>query len=446
MGAILLGFFKSSNPGERSQLALYFSIPILSWALYDFANTIFSSNINTVFFPFYMDEVLGTDAVMQQVASTFISYANACASFFLVLFSPLYGVWIDQTGLKKRFIVWFASISIFFTFMMGVFAELNIPIHFSGVPLSLFLVVVSFVIAKFCFNSSLVFYDTMLGDLGTKEEVPLISGFGVAVGYLGTIVGLSVYFFVSDGGYHQAFIPTAILYLIFSLPLFFFIKDRPIPKEQRKKIGFIKGYKEIYETFKDMKTYKAIFTFMIAYFFLNDAIATTIAMMAVYATVIVNFSPDQFILLYLVSTISTVIGSFVFGNITKAIGAWKSVAIVSIIMIVALTIAVLATEQWMFWVAGSLFGVSLGSMWVTSRTFIIELSPEEKRGQFFGLFAFSGKVSSIIGPALYGTVTLLLKDYGPLASRVALGSLIILTVVGLIIHLQVNRQKQQNPV
>lgn len=190
-----------------------------------------------------------------------------------------------------------------------------------------------------------------------------------------------------------------------------------------------------------MKKYKAIFTFMIAYFFLNDAIATTIAMMAVYATVIVGFTSGKFIILYLVSTISTVIGSFIFGNITKAIGARKAVAIVSIIMIIALIIAVCATQEWMFWIAGSMFGVSLGSMWVTSRTLIIELSPEEKRGQFFGLFAFSGKVSSIIGPALYGTVTFMLKDYGPLASRIALGSLIVLTIIGLIVHLQVQQEQ-----
>lgn len=107
-------------------------------------------------------------------------------------------------------------------------------------------------------------------------------------------------------------------------------------------------------------------------------------------------------------------------------------------MIGALVLATLATAQWMFWIAGSLFGVSLGSMWVTSRTYIIELSPTEKRGQFFGLFAFSGKVSSIIGPAVYGTVTLWLKEYGTLASRVALSTLIVMTVIGLLIHLKVN--------
>lgn len=433
---------KRNIPGERSQLALYFSLPVLSWAFYDFANTIFSSNINTVFFPFYMDEVLGTDEVMQQVASTFISYANAVASFFLVLFSPLFGVWVDHTKYKKRFIIWFASISIIFTFLMGIFANFNFNVFYSGVPLSLFLVVISFVLAKFFFNSSLVFYDSIMPDLGTKDEMPLISGFGVAVGYLGTIFGLLVYFLVSDGNYHRTFIPTAIMYLLFSLPLFFFIKDQPIPKNERKKSGFFEGYKEIFQTFKEIRKYKAIFTFMIAYFFLNDAIATTIAMMAIYATAIIGFSSGQFIILYLVSTISSVIGSLAFGNISKVIGAKKAVSIVAVIMTIALLLAVFANTEWMFWVAGSMFGISLGSMWVTSRTLIIELSPEEKRGQFFGLFAFSGKVSSIIGPALYGTVTLVLKDYGTLASRVALGSLIILTIIGLVIHSQVKLENE----
>ncbi|MEY9978551.1 MFS transporter [Lysinibacillus sp. RC79] len=426
---------------HRSQLALYLSLPILSWAFYDFANTIFSSNINTIFFPFYMDEVLGTNEVMQQVASTFISYANAIASFFLVVFSPLFGVWIDNTGYKKRFIVWFASISIFFTFMMGVLANLQTSTNYAGVPLSLFLVVASFIIAKFFFNSSLVFYDSMMGDLGTKEEMPLISGYGVAIGYLGTILGLLVYLYVGNSDFHRAFIPTAILYLLFSLPLFFINKDTPIPMSQRKPIKFLDGYKEIVQTFKDMKQYKAIFTFMIAYFFLNDAIATTIAMMAVYATTIVGFTSGQFIVLYLVSTVSTIIGSFAFGYITKAIGAKRAITVVAILMIVALAFAVFATEQWMFWLAGSMFGVSLGSMWVTSRTYIIELSPEEKRGQFFGLFAFSGKVSSIIGPAVYGTVTLWMKDYGTLASRVALSTLIVMTIIGLLVHLKINGSK-----
>ena len=418
------------NPGKwKGNLGLYFSVPVLSWALYDFANTIFSSNINTIFFPFFLQEQIGDNAVLDQIASTFISYANAMASLFLVLFSPLFGVMIDRTGKMKKYIVIFTLISVISTFFMGVFGGASFDRLFLGIPVSLAIVILLFVIAKFFYHSSLVFYDTMMSDLGTKEQMPLISGFGVAVGYLGTLVGLSIYPFISKGSSHEAFMPTAILFLVFSLPLFFFVKETPKP--QKAKQPFISGYKEIKATFKEMRSYRSIFTFMIAYFFLNDAIATTIGMMAVYAKTVVGFSSSGFILLYLVSTISSIAGSFLFGYITQSKGPRLAVTYVGMLLLVALFIAVFAQTALWFWIAGSMFGVSLGSMWVTSRTYIIELTPKKKRGQFFGLFAFSGKVSSIIGPLLYGTITLVFHELGTLASRMALGSLIIMAVIGL---------------
>ncbi|SFA76888.1 MULTISPECIES: MFS transporter [unclassified Bacillus (in: firmicutes)] len=414
---------------------LYFSLPIISWALYDFANTIFSSNINTIFFPFYLQEVIGENEVLNQIASTFVSYSNAVASFFLVLFSPLFGVLIDRTGQKKKFIVVFTIISAICTMMMGIVAGQSYSGKWFGLPITLSVVVILFIFAKFFYHSSLIFYDATISDLATKETMPLISGFGVAVGYIGTLVGLTVYPFVGNEGFHEAFLPTGILFLLFSLPLFWFVKDKPLPI--KKKETFLSGYKEIISTFKDMKQHQAIFTFMIAYFFLNDALATTIAMMAVYAKTIVGFTTGKFILLYLVSTVSSIIGSFIFGYIAKAKGSKNAISYVGILLLVALIIAALAVNESMFWLAGSMFGVALGSMWVTTRTFIVELTPENKRGQFFGLFAFSGKVSSIVGPLLYGTITLIFADYGNIASRLALSSLIVLTVIGLFIHFKV---------
>ncbi|WP_404802019.1 MFS transporter [Bacillus tianshenii] len=424
----------------RSPWQLYFSLPILSWALYDFANTIFSSNIITIFFPFYLQEVIGTNEQMDQIASTFLSYANATASFFLVLFSPLFGVLIDRTGKRKSYIIPFTLMVVLCTIFMGVFASLESSRLLFGLPISFIAVLLLFVVAKFFFHSSLIFYDTMMPDLGSKKEMPLISGFGIAVGYLGTLLGLTVYLYVGDSGFHRAFIPTGLLFLLFSLPLFFVYKDKPLQVTEKK--SFISGYKEILQTFKEMRIYRPVFLFMIAYFFINDAIATAIAMMAIYARSIGGFTASEFILLYLVSTVSSIIGSFIYGYIAKRIGSKYAVVSVAGLLIVALLFAVFSIAPWMLWTAGSLFGVALGATWVTSRTFIIELTPEGKRGQFFGLFAFSGKVSSIVGPLIYGTITLLLASYGNLASRTALGSLIILAFIGLIVTLKVPYKKE----
>ncbi|MGD6833694.1 MFS transporter [Sutcliffiella halmapala] len=430
--------YKEQKP--RSPWQLYFSLPILSWALYDFANTIFSSNIITIFFPFYLQEVIGTNEQMDQIASTFLSYANATASFFLVLFSPLFGVLIDRTGKRKSYIIPFTLMAVFCTIFMGVFATLESSQLLFGLPITFSAVLLLFVVAKFFFHSSLIFYDTMMPDLGSKQEMPLISGFGIAVGYLGTLLGLTVYLYVGDSGFHRAFIPTGLLFLLFSLPLFFIYKDKPLQVKEKK--SFISGYQEIMQTFKEMRIYRPVFLFMIAYFFINDAIATAIAMMAIYARSIGGFTASEFILLYLVSTVSSIIGSFIYGYISKRIGSKYAVVSVAGLLIVALLFAVFSIAPWMLWTAGSLFGVALGATWVTSRTFIIELTPEGKRGQFFGLFAFSGKVSSIVGPLIYGTITLLMASYGNIASRTALGSLIILAFIGLLVTLKVQYKRE----
>lgn len=416
---------------KKHSWKLFFTLPVFSWALYDFANTIFSSNITTIFFPFYVQEIAGGNERLDQIASTFLSYANAVASFFLVLFSPLFGVWIDQSGRKKRYVVTFALAAVFFTALMGLAAPRDFG-EWGGLPAAFTIVVVLFVAAKFFYQSSLVFYDVMLGDISTKETMPLLSGFGVAVGYMGTLVGLAVYPLVSSGSSSDAFLPTAVLFFLFTLPLIFFYKEIPGPVQAKR--PFWAGYRDIWATFKDMKKYRSIFLFMIVYFFLNDAIATAIAMMAVYAKAIVGFTSGEFILLYLVSTISSIIGSFIFGYITRAAGAKKAVFYVGIILFAALLLGTFAINQPMFWVTGSLFGVALGAVWVTSRVLIIELSPADKRGQFFGLFAFSGKLSAIVGPLLYGTITFVLADYGDIASRAALSSLMLFVLIGLIVH------------
>ncbi|MDO3408260.1 MFS transporter [Saccharibacillus sp. CPCC 101409] len=437
----------SASKPPRRRAGLLLSLPVLCWALYDFANTIFSSNIVTIFFPLYLREALGGDARMDQLASTFISYANALSGLLLVLFTPLLGVWMDRTGRKKAFLIPFAFASIACTFLMGfaAYSPVGAPVSGLGLPLSVLLVLVFFTAAKFFYNSGQLFYDNMLPDLASGPDVPLVSGFGVAVGYVGTLMGLVVYV-VAGGDYPLAFVLTAALYLLFTLPIVLFYREKPaVPAPgTNAKASFWSGYREIYRTFREAKKYRAIFTFMIAYFFFNDAVATAIAMMSVYATAVMGFSTGQFILLYLVATVWAIIGSFAFGYINRRIGSKNASALVAFVLIAALVLAASAFTDAVFWIAACLYGVAMGSLWVTSRTMIVELSPPEKRGQFFGLFAFSGKLSSVVGPLVYGTVTWVLADYGTAASRAALLSLVVMAVLGLLALLRVPYRKPEN--
>lgn len=426
--------------GNRRPVELYLSLPILAWALFDFANTIFSANIVTLFFPQYITEMVGDDPRLEQIASTVIAYANAAAALLLILFSPLYGVTMDRTGRRKNFVVMFTILAVGATILMGVFAERSMGELF-GLPTGLLITVLMFVIARFFYSSGNVFYDGMLSSLGKDKEIPLISGYGVALGYLGTLFGVfTVLWLTGDGNFSGKFIYSGIFFLLFALPLFFINKDKKRPNREltaAKKQSFFKGYVDIFETFKEARHYPGIFFFMIAYFFVNDALMTAIAMMQPYATTVVGFSSSQFIVIFLVATVFSIIGAIIFGFVNKNIGSKRTFFIISVLLAVAVTIAALPLPMWTFWLAACLFGIAMGSTWVVSRTLIIELSPEGKEGQFFGLFAFSAKVSAIVGPFIYGTITLVLADFGTIASRIAITSLLVMIIIGILFLIRV---------
>lgn len=421
---------------NRKPIALFLSMPILAWALYDFANTIFSANIVTLFFPQYITEIVGTNPRLEQISSTIIAYANAVSAFLLIVFSPLFGVLMDRTNRRQKYVVIFTVFTVVASILMGVFGGVNSGTIF-GIPNGLFLTILFFVFAKFTYGSGNVFYDGMLSSLGSRKEVPLISGFGVALGYLGTLFGIfSVLLIVGDAPIHNAFWLSGILFLIFSIPLFLINKDRGA-KHPKTKESFLTGYKEIYQSFKEVKKYPSIFFFMIAYFFINDALATAIAMMQPYATTVVGFEASAFLVVFMVATLFSIVGALVFGFINQKNGSKPTFSIIGIILATAITIAALPLPMWTFWLAASMFGIAMGSVWVVSRTIIIELAPDGREGQFFGLFAFSAKMSAIVGPFIYGTITLVLSDLGTVASRIAITSLLLMVLIGLYFHSKV---------
>ncbi|WP_414050732.1 MFS transporter [Macrococcus animalis] len=427
----------------KKDIKLLLSLPIFSWALYDFSNTIFSANIVTLFFPQFVTEQFGSDPVTEQVSSTWIAYSASIAALLLIVLSPIYGVYIDRTQKKKKWVVIFTLVVFACTFLMGYIYQADIKQQIWGIPISFLLIIILFTIAKFMYNSSLVFYDAMMSNLAPKEDHSVLSGFGVALGYLGTLFGvLTIMYLVGTEDAGKTFIPTAILFLLFSIPIFLFGKDgnkKVDPNHHLRQSSLVSGYKEVIETFKLAKNDPAIYIFLIVYFFLNDALATAISMMQPYATTVVGFTSSEFIKIFMIATVFSVIGAFVFGYIAKKIGSLKALHYVALVLMIALVIASIPLPKEAFYICAILFGIAMGSIWVISRTLIIELSPEEHEGQFFGLFSMSGKLSAVFGPFVYGTITLLLKEYGPLASRIAILSLFVMALGAFVLHIKVIR-------
>lgn len=427
-------------------VVLLFSLPVITWALYDFGATIFSMNIISRYFSLWVTETNGAPDL-------YYSLAVSISMVVVVLLSPLLGVLIDWQQKKVRYIRLFGGLSIALMVVLGLLAT-TVFAQQVNVPLYLFLGLLIFVICSISYHASIVFYNAMLPDLGSKAQLGRISGWGIAISYCGTVFGLlAVEPFVfgrspewlnrvmmllpvaSDEGVNaNAFVPTALMFLLFALPLFIFGRETmkaAVPSGIYSERTIIAAYRRVLGTFKEAKThYRSVFLFLVAYFFYMDVVNTVVAFMSIYATRVIGFTGGELTLFLIGSTSFAIVGSFLLGLVSDWIGSKKALYIVLTLWTAALVIGASSVSVGMFWITGILAGIGMGAATVVSRKFLVELSPVEKQGEFFGLYAISGRMSAILGPLVWGVVTSLFPGNEALGNRFAVASLIVFVVIG----------------
>ncbi|WP_054950278.1 MFS transporter [Numidum massiliense] len=438
---------KSPGSNFKRNIALLFSVPVMTWALYDFGATIFSMNIISRYFSLWVTETNGAPDI-------YYSLAVSVSMIIVVLLSPLLGVLIDWRQKKVPYVRLFGLACIALMIVLGLLAT---TVFAQGSNLSLYLMfgLIIFVVCNVCYNASIVFYNSMLPDLGAKEELGRISGWGIAVSYCGTVTGLIVVQPFVKGNTPQwlndlllllpagqgedvnanAFVPTALLFLLFALPLFIFGKDKVKPvveaaSQQKRTVAA--AYRRVMQTIKEAKTnYRSVFLFLIAYFFYMDAVNTVVAFMSIYATRVIGFTAGELTLFLIGSTSFAIVGSFVLGLVSDWIGSKKALYIVLALWTVALVVGAFSFTVSMFWITGILAGIGMGSASVVSRKLLVELSPVEKQGEFFGLYAISGRMSAVLGPLVWGAVTAMFPRHAAaLGNRFAVASLLVFIVIG----------------
>jgi len=440
-----------------------------SWAFYDFANTIFSMNIVTMYFAQWI-------IVDNKKEDIYYSTSYALSMFLVAITMPVLGAISDVKGKRKPFLLTLTIGCIFSTILIGVTSNNVVDMN-----TKVFLALTFFVVANFCFEGGLVFYNALLPEVSTKDNIGKVSGLGVSLGYVGAIVGLLLVKpfvegnlfgmkipFTSDGGREKAFIPTALFFLLFSLPIFLWVKEKvrenfdklKIPPEAGEKVKIKLAFLRLWEGISNTQKYPGVLRFLIANFFLADAIATVSIFMAVYAQLVMGFPDSAKIWFFIVSTTSAVIGSFLCGYVTDFIGPKKTLFFVIIGWILSLSVVMFIADKTIFWIMGSLVGIFLGSTWTASRPLLTSLAPKEVLGQFFGLYSLSGKAAAILGPIIWGFVILyfkadkvivqnaisFLKNFGVVFSyqviltiqyRFAVGALVVMMILGLIIFIKV---------
>ena len=386
-------------------------LAIASWSLYDFANTIFSMNVISLYFALWVTVDHGGQDI-------FYSAALSGSMFAVAISVPLFGAISDQTGRRRGPLTLLTIISVIATALIGQASQL-----WAGICL--------FVIANYCYQSALVFYNGMLPAVSRHSSVGMVSGYGVALGYMGSIAGLLLIKpFVETGGRPAAFLPTALMFLIFALPCFFFVKD-PDPKPFRIDTG--KAFRTLKNTLVNAAQYHVLLKFIGIHFLILDVVNTVIAFIAVYAHKVIGFTDSQITTFLILSTTFAMLGSWLIGQQVKYKGTVPSYWTVLCLWLAALTLIVVSPGESLFWVAGPLAGMGMGGVWVVSRTIVVELSPPEKVGEFFGIYGLAGKMASIVGPLIWGSVVWLFQDTQTLKYRAAIFSLLLITIITLIL-------------
>jgi len=379
---------------------------IWSWLFYDFANTIFSMNILTMYFAQW---------IVIDLAKGDLWYAvpYSISMGLTALTMPVLGAVSDLLGNQKRFLITLTLVCIASVLAIGLLASL-FPVNF----MLLLICLVFFVLANISYEGGIVFYNALLPGIAPARSMGRISGWGIALGYAGAIFGLIAVLPFVEGhvfgldipglpgwGRSGAFIPTAILFLLFALPMFLWV---------RRSVGIAPGhtgrgllrtsFHRVWDGLRQTKKYPGVLRFLIADYFFEDAIATIIIFMAIYTEKAMGFTDQAKTILFIVSTVSAVGGSIGCGWLTDRIGAKRSLALAVIGWIVTLLIAAGTSNHTVFWVIGSCVGIFLGSVWTSSRALLIGLVPKDVVGQFFGLYSLSGRAAAIIGPLVWGLV------------------------------------------
>ncbi|MGH7502545.1 MAG: MFS transporter [Longimicrobiales bacterium] len=375
-----------ARPAERPKL---FTRPIVSWALYDLANTIFSMNIVSLYLSLWVVNVMGgTDTLWAR--------ANSLSMILLLVSAPFLGAISDQVGRRLPFLLVSTLLCVSFTALLGV----------PGLAGTLIL----FVAANYFFQAGLIFYDSTLSTVSTPGNRGRVGGFGIGVGYIGSLIGVGAGLALeSRYGYIPIFRVTALLFLIFALPIFLFVRE-PKGKSAFRLSGrmFTRAFGQVANTFRQVKHYRGLGRFLIGRAFYADAANTLIAFMGIYVTNEIGFSATQAQVVLLVGIASAVAGGFVWGRVVDGIGPKRTldrvlyVWMVTLLMTVAIPLFGLPGH--LFWLVAMLAGIALGGTWTADRPYMLTLAPPARIGEFYGLYSMVGRFAAVIGPLLWAFV------------------------------------------
>ncbi len=380
-----------------------------SWIFYDWANSIWATNIAAAIFPIYF-AMKATDT-----GNAIYGYAVSIANLLIALLAPYLGAIGDFRGMKKKLWAGFLILGVVFTAFMGIFGTWQ-------------MMLIGFIFARIGFSGSNLFYDSFLTDVTTPDRMDKVSTWGYAMGYIGGstipfVISIAIMLLMhqSDLSYRIAILIVPVWWFLFSIPFFKNVKQVHSVDTPPAQLGKT-AWKNVGHTFISILKDKAILFFILAYFFYIDGVSTIINMATNYGSTL-GLGTIGMILALLVTQIVAMPFSIFFGKWSKKYGALTligiAVGIYALITIIGFLMGFLvdfydtlgiayetaiSVSTVLFWVLATLVGTVQGGIQALSRSYFGQLIPPERSNEYYGFLDIFGKFAAVIGPALYALV------------------------------------------
>lgn len=386
---------------------------VVSWALYDLANTTFSMNVLSLYFPLWIvNDLGGRDA----------DYAVALSASQALVFlsAPVLGALSDQARRRMPFLAATTLLCVAFTLFLGVRTAA--------------LALVLFAVANYFLQAGGIFYDALLSEVSTDENRGRVGGFGIGLGYLGSFLGVGTGIALTARfGPVEAkpyiFQATALLFLAFALPCFFFVRER----QRRGAAGagalVRAALGQLRQTARMVRRYPGLGRFLVGRVFYTDAANTLTVVMGIYLVNEVGLPQQQIPLVLMTGIASAVAGGLAWGIVVDRVGPKRSLDAVLALWVVTMSLgvalSVLDLPLALAWPVAALAGLTLGGTWASDRPYMFRLSPPRYLGQFYGLYSMAGRFSAIVGPLLWAAIV----DWLGWGRPAAVSTLIVMVVL-----------------
>jgi len=373
---------------------------VFSWAMYDFANSGYTTVVITAVFNAYFVAVVAGNAPWATFAWT---AALAVSYALIVVTAPVVGAYADVHAAKKRLLLFTTVGCVVFTAGLALVGEGELALGITLVILS-----------NFFFGSGENLIAAFLPEIARGEAMGKVSGWGWSLGYLGGLVALGaclVYVTLAQarGATAAEFVPvtmliTAALFALASLPTFMFLRERAQPVAGAS--GIVRSaFARVLDSVSEARRHVDLWRFLVCVVFYQAGIQTVVALAAVYAQEVMAFTTRDTLFLILVVNVTAAAGAFAFGHVQDRIGHVPTLMITMSGWLLAVVLAWLAEGAALFWIVANIVGLCLGSSQSAGRALVGYFSPRARTAEFFGLWGLAVKLSAILGPVTYGAVT-----------------------------------------